>query len=81
VESPQSDVVALATAKTLYVINKNPLRRRITVETDTAGTGKASGEVIGMKHQVVMPVDVQADGGRLFFFAEPFSFTMIRIQP
>jgi hypothetical protein len=81
VESPQSDVVALATAKTLYVINKNPLRRRITVETDTAGTGKASGEMIGMKHQVVMPVDVQADGGRLFFFAEPFSFTMIRIQP
>jgi hypothetical protein len=81
VAADQTDIVALATEETLYVINKNPLRRRVSVETDFPTIGKTSGKMIGMKHQVAKPVAVQVDGTRLTFFAEPFSFNTIRINP
>ena len=80
VETANRDIIAVVTEKTLYIINKNPLRRRITVETDFPNIAPSHGEMIGMKHQVVKPVDVQTNGSRLSFFAEPFSFNTIRIN-
>lgn len=81
-KTPNSDIVTISTKEALFVINKNPLRRRITVKTDFSdfaktSTDKPTGEMIGMKHQVVQSVDIQADGNRLTFFAEPFSFNTI----
>ena len=86
VETENSDIVTLATEQTLCVINKNPLRRRVTVETDFSAFAKAAadkptGQMIGMKHQVVNEVAVEAADSTLTFFAEPFSFNTIRIKP
>jgi hypothetical protein len=81
IRTDNQDVVVIATERTLYVINKNPLRRRITVDTDAPAIGNCSGQMIGMKHQVVQPVDVHVADNRITFFAEPFSFNTIRINP
>ncbi len=80
VETKQDDVVVLATADQLYVINKNALRRKVTVDFDIPITGTASIEMIGMKHQVVRKPDVQTSKNKLIFFAEPYSFNSIRIK-
>ena len=79
-EADRDDVVIVSTSDHLFVINKNPLRRRITINRDISTLEKATGEMIGMKHQVVKKIDIQSEGRQLRFFAEPFSLNVIRIK-
>lgn len=79
-ETDRDDMVTVATSDLLIVINKNPLRRRITINRDIPIPGKASCEMIGMKSQVVKTVEVQTSGQQLRFFAEPFSLNVIRMK-
>ncbi len=79
-EANKDDVVVVATTDLLLIINKNALRRKVIVAYDVPIIGTASGEMIGMKHQIVKTVDVQTSEKKLVFFAEPFSFNAIRIK-
>jgi hypothetical protein len=64
----------------LLIINKNPLRRKVTINLDEKA-GKVSAEMIGLKHQVCQPQEVSIENEKgLAFYAEPFSFTAIRIE-
>lgn len=82
-KSPQSDVVVLAArdqSETLfYCINKSSLRRRVNVELDQPVSGMPWGEMIGVKHQMVRPVEVEQEARSIRFFAEPYSLNAIRI--
>jgi hypothetical protein len=66
--------------RVLLIINKNALRRKVTINLDQK-CGSVSAEMIGLKHQVCQPQDVTIENEKqLYFYAEPFSFTAIRIE-
>lgn len=64
----------------IYLINKSDLRRRVRVAWPELGGKAANGRQIGTKYQVVIDVPVESDEEGLQFFAEPNSFTTIRIK-
>ncbi len=82
--SPDCRVLAVqdATGATLLLaISKNALRRRVYVDFDGPAATKACAEMIGLKHQVVLPVEVEIRNERqIFFYAEPYSLTAVRIE-
>jgi hypothetical protein len=84
-ESSNKDLPVVAAAdgaghKVLFIINKNALRRKVTISLDEKA-GKVSAEMLGLKHQVCQPQEVTVENEKgLAFYAEPFSFTAIRIE-
>lgn len=72
-------VVAAEEEAYLYFINKNDLRRRVQVAWPDLEGKSAKGRQIGTKHQVAIDVPVNLHIGALEFFADPNSFTAIRI--
>ncbi len=80
VATKQDNVVVLATADQLYIVNKSALRRKVTVDFDVPIPGTASAEMIGMKHQVIQNPAVQTSENQLVFFVEPYSLNAIRIK-
>ncbi len=84
-ESSNKDLPVVAASddaghRILFVINKNALRRKITINLDEKAN-KVSAEMIGLKHQICsqQAVSVENEKGPAFY-AEPFSFTAIRIE-
>ena len=84
-ETPNKDLLVVAAAddsghRILFIINKNALRRKVTINLDVKAA-KASAEMIGLKHQVVVQQEVTIENEKgLAFYAEPFSFIAIRIE-
>jgi hypothetical protein len=84
-ESSNKDLPVVAAGdeaghRVLFIINKNPLRRKVTVNLDEKA-GKVSAEMIGLKHQVCRQQEVNIENEKgLVFYAEPFSFTAIRVE-
>ncbi len=65
----------------LLFVNKNALRRKITIGFDEKISGKATAEMIGLKHQVSNRLSVIKNNERqISFYAEPYSFSTIRIS-
>ena len=61
-------------------ISKNALRRKVTINFDKEIRGKVTGEMIGLKHQVVRPQLIdKVQGSQISFYAEPYSFTVLNI--
>ena len=85
-ESSSKDLRVLAAEnetgrKHLMFINKNALRRRITVNFDEAISSEISGEMIGLKHQVVRPQSTdKVNDKSVSFYAEPYSFSVIDVR-
>jgi hypothetical protein len=63
----------------LYVINKNNLRRKVTVDWPGRCTKQISGRQISTKLQVPFDTPVESGEGQFTFYAEPNSFTAIRM--
>jgi alpha-L-arabinofuranosidase len=82
--SNRNDVVQLAVDcgeyALLYLINKNHKRRKATVKWPANQAKAASGRQISTKLQAPFDTPVELKDGQLSFFAEPNSFTVIRIQ-
>jgi hypothetical protein len=83
-DSNRPDVIQLAVdqgeSALLYVINKNHLRRKVTVNWSGRCTKQISGRQISSKLQVPFDTSVESGEGQFSFFAEPNSFTAIRMD-
>jgi hypothetical protein len=83
-ESAEEDVVQLVVDcgenALLYLINKNDLRRRVTVSWPGLCSGIAAGRQISTKLQTPFDTSVESSEGQLSFFAEPNSFTFVEIR-
>jgi hypothetical protein len=84
-ESSNKDLPVVAASdkaghRILLIINKNPLRRKVSINLDEKA-GKVSAEMLGLKNQVCRQQQVNVENEKgLAFYAEPFSFTAIRIE-
>ncbi len=84
-ESPNKDLPVVAVGddaghRILLIINKNALRRKVSVNLDQKAA-LVSAEMIGLKHQVVVQQEVNIENEKqLYFYAEPFSLIAIRIE-
>jgi alpha-N-arabinofuranosidase len=84
-ETPNKDLPVVAAAddaghRVLFIINKNSLRRKVTINLDNKAT-KASAEMLALKHQLCQPEDITVENEKqLFFYAEPYSFNVIKIE-
>ncbi len=84
--SPQKDTVVVSAKTTkgemlVYVINKNVLRRRVTVNFEQEIPQKATAEMIGLKHQLCLPEEIdKVEKNMIQFYAEPYSLTAIKLQ-
>lgn len=64
----------------LYMINKNDLRRKVRVAWPDLKWNSAHGRQISTKLQVAFDMPVKLDDAGFEFYAEPNSFTAIRIK-
>ena len=82
-ESPQEDVVQLAVdaggTALLYLVNKSDLRRKVTVRWPGLCYRNATARQISTKQQRSFKTPVQSNDDQLSFFAEPNSFTTVKI--